>query len=114
MYSWKKIIMMISCMIMLVPLKSFASEDVPFEMLNYNLETKTVEEYTFKGNKVPDFCPGFEGTETENNNGRGIIGSDDRNLVNTKTAPYSYIGMLEVNYNAVSYTHLTLPTILRV
>ena len=81
MYSWKKIIMMISCMIMLVPLKSFASEDVPFEMLNYNLETKTVEEYTFKGNKVPDFCPGFEGTETENNNGRGIIGSDDRNLV---------------------------------
>lgn len=41
MYSWKKIIMMISCMIMLVPLKSFASEDVPFEMLNYNLETKT-------------------------------------------------------------------------
>ena len=99
MYSWKKIIMMISCMIMLVPLKSFASEDVPFEMLNYNLETKTVEEYTFKGNKVPDFCPGFEGTETENNNGRGIIGSDDRNLVNTKTAPYSYIGMLEANYN---------------
>lgn len=27
MYSWKKIIMMISCMIMLAPLKSFASED---------------------------------------------------------------------------------------
>ena len=73
MYSWKKIIMMISCMIMLVPLKSFASEDVPFEMLNYNLETKTVEEYTFKGNKVPDFCPGFEGTETENNNGRADL-----------------------------------------
>ena len=56
MYSWKKIIMMISCMIMLVPLKSFASEDVPFEMLNYNLETKTVEEYTFKGNKFQIFA----------------------------------------------------------
>ena len=39
-------------------------------------------------------------------NGRGIIGSDDRNLVNTKTAPYSYIGMLEANFNE-DVTHCT-------
>ena len=91
---------------MLVPLNSFADEKDSIEMLNYNLKTRTIEEYTFRGSNVPNFCPGFKGTETDNRNGRGIIGSDDRNLVNTKIAPYSYIGMLEANFNEDA-THCT-------
>lgn len=80
-----------------------ASEEDAIKMLDYDLETGEITNWTFEGNPlVPDVHLGYAGTDTlPEVEARTVIGKDDRVVVNGKTSPYSYIGRIQAAFGEI-------------
>lgn len=95
------VLLLLMCILILSTSYVKASEEGSIDMVDYDLETGEITNWTFNGDSsVPSVHPGYAGGDILPET-RTVIGKDDRIVVNGKTTPYNHIGRIQAAFGEI-------------